>query len=266
MIDRWHAAGFLLQHWLKQESAHSIHSPGLFRFYTEGIYPKNGDEPDRAIELLRRHLITGDITHVPHALTPVSPSPVGPAASIKPEGRLLSTVAARECAGPETACLLQRIAKFLGAKRILEIGTSAGLTTLYLSADSEATVLTLEGHPVLAGIARGHFQQFNRRNVHVLEGDADRTLPEMLAGGFRPDLAFIDANHRFEPTCRYVRKVLEHMPEGGIVVLHDINHSPEMSRAWLEVSGYPEVTSAINLGHTGILLTDKRLPVERMYW
>lgn len=266
MIDRWHAAGFLLQHWLRQESSHSIHSPGLFRFYTEVVYPKAGNIVDPDIEQLRHALTTGEGPHSLQANMHIPPSPFGPAPSAGSKRRTLKTVVKNESAGAKTGCLLQRLVEFQEAKRILEIGTSAGFTTLYLSANSDSEVITLEGHPVLDDVACGHFQQFNRSNIKVVEGNADITLPEVLANGFQPDVTFIDANHRYEPTCRYVRCVLAHMPKGGVIVIHDIHHSAEMSMAWLDVSGYPEVTTAINLGTTGILLTHPGLHKAQVYW
>lgn len=266
MIDRWHAAGFLLRHWLRQESAHSVHSPGLFRFYTEVVHPKAGNVVDPAIEQLRHELTSGNGPQSHQANATIPPSPVGPKPTSGSERRTLKTIVERESAGVNTGCMLQRLVAFQKAKRILEIGTSAGITTLYISADSDSEVFTLEGHPLLAEIACGHFQQFNRSNIKVVEGNADITLPEVLAGGFQPDVTFIDANHRYEPTCRYVRQVLDHMPKGGVIVIHDIHHSAEMSMAWLDVSGYPEVTTAINLGTTGILLTNPGLNKAQVYW
>jgi hypothetical protein len=76
-------------------------------------------------------------------------------------------------------------------------------------------------------------------------------------------LAFVDGNHRFQPTVRYMRWIVERAGRvpgrEAVVVMDDIYWSREMGQAWKEVISWPEVRVSIDLFHMGILLLRKDL-------
>jgi predicted O-methyltransferase YrrM len=95
---------------------------------------------------------------------------------------------------PKAAEFLYLLALASGARRIVEVGTSAGYSTLWLARACAATggaVVTLELDAGMAAVARGHLELAGVSDlVEIRPGDARETLAH-LAGPF--DLAFVDA-------------------------------------------------------------------------
>ena len=260
MIDRWHAAQMLLRHWLLQESEHSIHSPYLYRLYVEVCRPVNLPVILHGSSEAARRLMERDTT-------PVAGMDIGTPPSTPLKRRTIARIAKHESSSSGMGELLARLAKFHRAKRILELGTSLGLGTLALSDDTDAEVITLEAHPTLAARARILFASLNRHHIRLIEGDIDENLPGLLHGGYRPDLVFIDANHKYGPTLRYIASILAASgPEEVILVVDDINYSKGMTHAWRKALSDHPAACGINLGRAGIILTHSGLAPGEVCW
>lgn len=154
--------------------------------------------------------------------------------------------------------LSQSIAHF-GYTEIIELGTSLGINTLYLSQKEEVNVTTFEGDPAIAELAQGHFERFERENIEMIIGNIDETLPSALEKFKRIDLAYLDANHRYEPTLNYFDMLLPLTYEKSMIVIDDIHWSKEMNAAWEVIKNRPEVTLSIDLFEAGLLFFDPNL-------
>ena len=134
------------------------------------------------------------------------------------------------------AQLLFRIINYTKAERLLELGTSLGLTSLYLSTPSrQSKLITLEGSTAIAEAARSNFQRLNTRNIDCRVGEFGSTLGKALADLKQVDFAFIDGNHRYAPTMDYFNLILPHVHEDSVLVFDDICWSRDMHRAWKEI-------------------------------
>ncbi len=93
--------------------------------------------------------------------------------------------------------LLQLLARTVGAKRILEVGTLGGYSGIHLvrALPEDGMLITLELDPHHAAVARRNFDRAGiRHQVEIRVGPASETLEEMIASGQPPfDLIFIDA-------------------------------------------------------------------------
>ena len=69
-------------------------------------------------------------------------------------------------------------------------------------------------------------------------------------------MAYVDANHTYEATVRYVSFLLPRMTEKGVLVLDDIHHSKEMEQAWETLKADERVTTSMDLYHVGLLFVD----------
>jgi len=122
--------------------------------------------------------------------------------------RRVGEIAHRSLKNRKFAQLLYRIVQYYQPRTIVELGTSLGVTACYLAAaNPEAVVHTLEGSTNIAEIASQNFQRIGLHNLRVTVGNFDETLPHLLAGLQTVDLAFIDGNHRREPTLAYFSKL-----------------------------------------------------------
>ncbi|MCB9195006.1 MAG: class I SAM-dependent methyltransferase [Flavobacteriales bacterium] len=161
------------------------------------------------------------------------------------------------------AQLLFRLVEVFQPKHILELGTSLGITTGYLSkANKSARVYTMEGVPSIANVARENFKLLGLDNVQLIEGNFDQTLPELLSKNVELDMVFLDGNHRKEPTLRYFEQVLPHLSNGAVVVVDDIYWSKEMTEAWMSIRSHAKVNVAIDLFEMGIVLIGSDVSTE----
>ena len=232
-----------------------IHSPYLFRLVRFVIRDENTFYCFADIENRRRLLLACD-----DVLQVVDYGSAG-----SPEGTLVqrrvSEIAATHLESPKVGQMLFRIVNFMAQEshrplHIMELGTSLGITTAYLaSANSKNRVVTFEGSEAVLRVAQGVWKALKLENIEWVQGAIDDTL--FIRAREEWDLAYVDANHTYEATLRYVHHLLPRMNEKGIIAIDDIHHSEEMERAWLELKQDQRVTTSMDLYHMGLLFVDK---------
>jgi predicted O-methyltransferase YrrM len=118
---------------------------------------------------------------------------------------------------PPQGALLELLARAIGARRILELGTLGGYSTLWLARalPPDGRLVTLEADPRYAAVARDNLEADAR--VELLESPALATLPN-LAGPF--DLIFIDADKR--NNAEYLRWALRLSRPGTLIVADNV--------------------------------------------
>jgi predicted O-methyltransferase YrrM len=121
---------------------------------------------------------------------------------------------------PTQGKLLHLIARMIGAKRILEVGTLGGYSAIWLAralpADGE--LITLEYDPKHADVARSNIKNAGLADrVTVLTGSAIDTLPT-LGGLF--DFSFIDADKKSNPD--YFQWALKLSRQGSVIVVDNV--------------------------------------------
>ncbi|MBN1678922.1 MAG: O-methyltransferase [Anaerolineae bacterium] len=124
---------------------------------------------------------------------------------------------------PEEGQMLGFLAAAIGARRILEIGTLAGYSAIWLARALPAggQLITLEQNPDHARLAREHFALAGLSDrVTLIEGSAHDLLAESagpLAGPF--DMVFIDAEKSGYPA--YLAWAADHVRSGGLITAHN---------------------------------------------
>jgi predicted O-methyltransferase YrrM len=162
------------------------------------------------------------------------------------------------------ASRLFNLVRFLNAHHILELGTSLGISAAYMAkADPNARIVTLEGCPELAGLARNNMEDLELKNVQVITGPFSEKLPEALNILQSLDLVFIDGDHREEPTLDYFHQCLPFTHSETIIIIDDIHYSKGMERAWESIASHPGVTVSIDLFYQGWILLKKELSHQR---
>jgi len=159
--------------------------------------------------------------------------------------------------------LLYRIIQFYKPKKILELGTSLGISTLYLAkANENLKVYTLEGCPKTAEIAQKNFQKMNIQNTKLNIGDFKNTLSSCLEEIKNVDLVFIDGNHQEKPTITYFEKCLRYSNNNTIFIFDDIHWSNGMEKAWNHIRSHKKTTLTIDLFYVGIVFIKSELSQE----
>lgn len=123
---------------------------------------------------------------------------------------------------------------FINPATIIELGTSAGFTTRALALASPNTkIISIEGNSNLYNIAKQHLSTFQNIELHC--GFFDEVLPNLEYDKCKPIFVFIDGNHTYEASLRYVTKFLKFAVAGSAIVLHDIRWSEDMLKAWKKI-------------------------------
>lgn len=177
--------------------------------------------------------------------------------------RAIADIAVTSVTDQKKAQILFRLAWFLKAETILELGTSLGFTTAYLaSANTRSQVTTMEGCPNLSSYASSLHDNLRISNVKLHTGDIGHILPMVLDKLSVIDLVFLDANHRYQPTLDYYEALLPYTSENSVMIFDDIYWSPDMKKAWDNIRKREEVTISVDLFHFGIIFFRKNAPKQ----
>jgi caffeoyl-CoA O-methyltransferase len=124
---------------------------------------------------------------------------------------------------PEVGRLLRVLARSVGARAILEIGTAIGYGTLCLARGAEAArVLSIDEDPVRLAFARDVLTRAGVADrVELVEGAALEVLVKLIQAGAGPfDLVYVDA--RKTEYRRYLDASLQLLRPGGLVVIDNL--------------------------------------------
>ncbi|QJW89086.1 class I SAM-dependent methyltransferase [Spirosoma taeanense] len=248
-----------LRYLSRARDEHSLHSPFLFSLYTTSIRPDNRREPAfTSFRALRNELCRSRETI---AITDFG-------AGSKVNGARQRTIGDIACHSQKPARfgrLLFRLIRHAKANVIVDLGTSLGLTTAYLAEAARpqhGQVLTFEGCPQTAAVARQNFDRLGTPNVEIVVGNLDETLASRVARLKPIDFVFFDANHRYEPTVRYFEICLSNSHNDTLFVFDDIHWSDEMEQAWAYIKRHPAVSVTVDLFWVGLVFTRKEQPKQ----
>lgn len=253
-----------LRYLSRARDEHSLHSPFLFLLYTRIVRTDNRREPTfMPIRTLRKALRQNRKTIV---ITDLGAGPRRAGLNVNASQQRAINDIARSAQKPARfGRLLFRLIRHFRAKTIIDLGTSLGLTTAYLAEAARSTdgrVLTFEGCPQTAAVARRNFEQLGLRNVTVVVGNIDETLIAQTAGLVAVDFVFFDANHRYEPTVRYFEICLNKRHNDTVFVFDDIHWSDEMEQSWAYIKNHPAVTVTVDLFWIGLVFFRREQPKQ----
>jgi len=132
-----------------------------------------------------------------------------------------------------TAELLEFFIVATKSKRILEIGTSAGYSTLYLAMGAtynKGKVFTVEKLKTKIDLAKDNFKKSKLDNIQLLAGDAEEILKSGKLG--KLDLIFLDADK--ENYGRYFDLLMSLLKKGGFIIADNVFDYGHMMKDYLD--------------------------------
>ncbi|WP_299684348.1 class I SAM-dependent methyltransferase [uncultured Dokdonia sp.] len=235
--------------WLpKTFHLHGIHSPFVFSFEKECLK----DTPNQNIYHLllkyRNTLLKNDQI--------ISVTDYGAGSRVfSSNKRPVKKIARYAGASIKRMQLIYSITNYFSSKNILEIGTSLGMGTIALALNSNSKVISLEGCPATAQIAKTQLQHFNINNVNIIIGEFRESIKKQHSKQF--DLVYFDGNHSKEATLQYAQDLLPTITNETIWVFDDIHWSSEMTKAWNLIKDFSEVTVTIDCFWVGFVFFRK---------
>jgi len=159
---------------------------------------------------------------------------------VKPDAALDAALDASDAAGlpsinvsPSQGKLLQILARLVGARTILEIGTLGGYSTIWLARALKpgGRLITLEADARHAELARANLARAGLRDVvEVRQGPALDTLPKIAEEKVAPfDLVFVDADKANTP--QYFAWALKLSRVGSIIIVDNVIRKGEVANS-----------------------------------
>lgn len=235
---------------LRAKNEHGIHSPFVFQLYCDVIRNKNSFQEYDELNKIRGQLrLDNTQLHVND-----------PGAGSKRLLRLrkVSDIARLSVVPKKYGELLFRLVNHFQPTTILELGTSLGLSALYMHhASPTAELITVEGDAATYSFAKKLLTSAEGQKSIVPRHLAFDAFLDKEISGKRFDFIYIDGNHTYEATTTYFEKLLPHISERTVIVLDDIYWSAGMTRAWNEIRQHPQVTVTIDLFRFGLVFFRK---------
>jgi predicted O-methyltransferase YrrM len=184
-----------------------------------------------------------------------------PIAKTESERRILTTISEAVKAGATFANvpaldgrLLRLLAEAMNAKTVVEIGTSTGISGMWICMALEKTggkLITFELDARRAATAREHFKRAGvERLVTVVEGDAHKNITKLKDP---VDMVFIDAEK--SGYVDYLNKMLPLVRPGGLILAHNVDMVADYVKA---VTANPDLETTFYMEGNELAVTLKK--------
>ena len=236
-----------INHQFNAKTRHGVHSPFVYNLIDKVIYDFKEKHEYLEIENLRKNLLEDDRT--------ITITDLGAGSLVNNnKQKKVKDLAKNALKSKKLAQLLFRLAKEFKPKTALELGSCLGVTSAYFGkAIPDGKVVTMEGCPQTAALAKENLSLLAISNTEVVVGNFDINFPEFVQSQEKIDFVFIDGNHRKQATLDYFKLCLPKIHENSVLIFDDIYWSKGMKQAWEEIKNHSKVTLTIDLFWIGLV-------------
>ncbi len=245
-----------LRYFLKSKHyyGHGIHSPFIYDFVRKVLFVKSDKQQFKHIEKYRKQLKKSKQT--------ISFDDFGAGSKlVSGQSRKISEIAAASSTRRKYGLLLSRIIAYYKPQTIVELGTSVGVGTLYLSTqmDNTARLFTIEGDKTVSDIANKYIGEITSKNISFVNNKFEDSLPQLIKKENVFDFVFFDGNHSEKATIEYFEQCLTNINDRSVFVFDDIHWSGGMENAWNYIQKHSKKKVCIDLFQFGIVFFRKEL-------
>jgi len=234
-------------------AGHGVHSPFVFEFLTTVIRNETPKDIVYPVEAIRSLMLSGK------RLIDITDLGTG---SVNGGGnkRRICDIARIAAVPPQQAAMLARMAAAEcspfspGSGAVLELGTSLGISTLYLAAAApHREVITVEGCPKLVEIATDNFKKSGMSNIRVMNMEFTDALVQLKEQKLKIRFAYIDGNHTGDALKDYFERIMKMAGETVTMVADDIHLNKSMYEGWKSISSDNRIQVSLETNRFGIL-------------
>jgi len=230
--------------------AYNTHSPYLYNFATKVLKKSNNAKVNNKIENIRFSLLNNE------KIIEVNDLGAG-SKKHKSNKRQISKIAKYSLTSSKYCSFLQNLVEFTESKTVLELGTSLGITSLYLkNAHNNPEIHTVEGAKEIAQIASENFKELNK-DIKIYTSDFESFFKKAISDNLKFDFFFIDGHHTKEATLKYFEYSRQIMKPNSTFVFDDIRWSKDMFKAWETIKSSDFQGAYVELFKMGVIFFNK---------
>ncbi|HNW57249.1 MAG TPA: class I SAM-dependent methyltransferase [Bacteroidales bacterium] len=231
----------------RHKKGHGIHSPFVFDLISRLFRNKIDPGIVFKIEKIRKRMLSDHRSIVVNDLGAGSER-------MKTNLRRVSDIAKYSPVPEKYGALLANMAAEFGEPMIVELGTSLGISTMYMASSCRgAVVYTIEGSQTISGIASENFREAGLENIKIINGSFRENIPAIFNDKNNAGLVFVDGDHRKEPLLDYFNTIAEVSCNKTVIIIDDIYYSKEMEEAWNEIKRNKKVSVTVDIYRMGIV-------------
>lgn len=248
MTINFHQIISFIKHFFSaKRGGHNVHSPFAYNLCEEVFYNYNSFYDFEHLNNLRGQLLKNN------TVLQIKDFGAG-SKTFKNNSRKIKNIVKHGISTPQQSELLFKLINFLNCKVVVELGTSVGLNTLYLSKSNKTSkVFTIEGSAELSSFAETLAKKNNCFNIKFINALFDQAFPTLFKELEFVDFLYIDGNHTFNATINYFNLALPHKTDNSVFVFDDIYWSEDMTKAWKEIKKNKQVTLSIDAFYFGLV-------------
>jgi predicted O-methyltransferase YrrM len=180
-------------------------------------------------------------------------------------GRTLGQFAKTSLHPPSRLYELYRLVVYLKPKRILELGSCLGVSSLTLGlAARQAVCSCIEGNAFFVELARELHWTHDIKNVRFYH----HQFQDFLASdpGEHYDLIVLDGDHHYRATMDLLPLLYERLSPQGCLLVDDIHWSAGMARAWSDCLQNEKIRCSLETSRWGLIFKNKDLTPGHYVW
>ncbi len=228
---------------IRHRKGHGIHSPFVYNLITKVIEERNPYYRYHDIELIRKKLLYKEDSFFQTGKTKLP----------------LAEIVKKKAIRPKHGALLFRLTNYFKPDKILQIGTSLGLSTLYISSYKPGlTCVSLEPDKDYSLISKWVYENGARTSIDLQTGAYRDKLPGILNKMKKVDFVFMNIHDDSSENNYIFNECIKHTHNESVFVMEGIKNNQVTRNFWNETCTHPEVTVTIDLTSIGIIFFNKK--------
>lgn len=224
---------------IKSKNEHGVHSPFVFDLITTCFYKKKNNESLHIFLNYKKELSKDSSLLEIANLSFISNLFLS-------SKRKISTFVKKLAISNKRARLLINSIQYLNVNSILEIGTSIGdRTAAMASTQKNLKITTLEENEQISTIISKLFKKHHFKNIQILTGSYDKTLPLVLNNN-RYDFIYFKGKNINETTLKYFEISLTYMHNDSVFLFENIHSDKASEKIWNHIKNHKKVTVTID--------------------